>query len=246
MFHMPLNEVRKELLELSEEQIELFSNDKDDIPKITGNLPFNFSQLTYDSIILRQVEKEKTAFNSLTAEFFRGGSAKFFVPISYSMCSTKNHLDLLGNDEIGNTLQKLWGDNLESDLSYLKFMEVNQLFLSTLTALNYYQKWIGKGSFLPDVKVVAELTGVWRIVPFFPSVHWSEFVETFGLPTIGTDNLKIPSNFEWASPISLDEKKLPLLVLSSIAFALGFSEDLFGKSISNAIEKAAKFSGNNK
>lgn len=69
----------QELLELSQRPLKIFNESGE----VTGNLPFNSAQPTFQSVILRQTQLEHLAFNSLEIELFNDGQAKLFIPLQY-------------------------------------------------------------------------------------------------------------------------------------------------------------------
>lgn len=160
---------------------------------IGANVPFNVGQPTHDSVVLRQVDPVKAAFNSLMAELFLDGRAKFFIPLHYFADWQIPDLDRLQSPRVRETLGSLWEADRQSDtLHLLRFFDIGELWLVVAHLLSYYQEWLGAESYLTELQIAAVIEGVWRSVPFFDSDDWGAHVQKFGLPITSRTVIKIP------------------------------------------------------
>lgn len=169
-----------EIIELSKQPINIPG-----FNSVTGNLPLNSGQTTFDSIIFRQTEQ--LAFNSLEFELFENLRAKIFIPLNNSEPWQSNDANGLTEStrKIFDNLYK--SKNIlfnETPNCLLKFFNIDNLYLLIVSLMSFYQNILNKNSYINQVTVVIKINNVWRHTPFFDFNKWSEYVENYGLPVI--------------------------------------------------------------
>ncbi len=181
------------LIKLSKNQIDIYFGPSLKIG--TGNLPFNSSQLGIGSVILRQVEQSKVAFNSLTMELFIDGRAKLFIPIKIiNPLDEKNPTNIPKSLETKQALKEISGTQRLNSSSYLlRFFDVIELWKSVLVLLSFYQECFGKTLEQNNTRIAISLNNIWRLVPFYDSDEWGTYVKKFGLPIQQVDSTRIPN-----------------------------------------------------
>lgn len=221
-FEIASEKVIEELLELSKTPIEYRASSTQHWGY--ANFPFNFGQPTPNSVILQQVNLDSLAYNNTSVEFFRDGRAKFFIALEHQLIKTREDIEKLQSSQVKQVLSHIWGnDQYISHLSYLRFIDIGQLFAIVAALFNYYREWLGDEFWSPDIKIAVTLEDVWRAVPFFDWDEWGDHVKKFGLPVSRQDTITIPYNPSRAIPISLDDRYgfwMTLAGLIGLAFHL--------------------------
>lgn len=207
------------------------------VGEITGNLPLNFAQTTFDSIILRQGNLSKIAFNGFTVELFFDGRAKFHIPVPY-YGNIFDEIDLSESSKTHKVLKEIMSH--ENNLC-LRFFDIGKLWFTVAFLISYYQKWLGEESSLVDYRIGILLDGIWRAVPFSESEEWALNIEKFGPPIKSQDNATIPKNIN--NGLLYDSKNRSGLWLGlcyDISLEFGLPQDLYSHVLINAFIKAIK------
>jgi Putative DNA-binding domain len=205
-----------------------------------GNLPFNLAQTTTQSIIVRQIEPTKAAFNSLTAEFFINGRAKFFIPLRYLESFQRNGIDALNSVKTKQVLADLWGRDKSLDLYHLRFFDIGLLWVVVAYLVAFYQDWLGKESSVTDLEVAMRIEEVWRSVPFADVDGWGNHVERFGLPVVNVDPISVPGDLERGGMLLPRGDTLLLSICAMLALAFGFPPETYSSILIEAMQKNAK------
>lgn len=187
----------EKLLKLSQTPLKIpFSTGKDEYANVTGNLPLNMGQTTYNSIILRQIKPAKTAFSSITVELFLDGRAKFFIPLQHITNMAEQILfhgsELVKTPAVQEWFREMYAIDEENDLKHLRFLDVRQLWHCIAWFTSYYNEWLGETNLIYDLQVSMKVENVWRSVPFYDSDEWINHVRKFGIPTVNSKHGSIP------------------------------------------------------
>ena len=179
------------LIQLSQSPIKIHFDDTQEIG--SGNLPFNSGQIGVGSVILRQVEPSKIAFNSLTAELFADGRAKFFVPLRIMMPVLEEaNIQQLKSTQVRQALERIAASDRDHSSTLLRFFDIRQLWAIIINLLNFYQKWYGEALEQNNVQVSITMENIWRLVPFCDMDEWGTHVQKFGLPAQNVNFIRIP------------------------------------------------------
>jgi hypothetical protein len=199
----------------------------------TGNLPFNMGQVGIGSVILRQVEPAKVAFNSLSVEFFMDGRAKFFIPLHYLPSLYDINIDGLKSQQVKQTLKSINESAKVTDSSLIRFFDIQDLWVSVAILLNFYQVWYGAEVEQNSLRVSIMLNDIWRASPFCDSDEWALHVQKFGLPIQNVDSIKFPNEKrKWI----IDKFPIWNNVCSFIGMGFGLPIDLFSNIIFPNVE----------
>jgi hypothetical protein len=142
---------------------------------VSGNIPFNVVQTTSRSLVLRQVEPMRIGYNSLTAEFFLDGRAKFYIPLpAYNRVPDST---VIKSFEVRQALDQITTKDYSSDTALLRFFNAGGLTLQLAVLVTFYKEWLGKLPPSARMEFAATLEGVWRAVPFFDADDWGRRVQ---------------------------------------------------------------------
>ena len=218
---MPSEELGQEIIDLSQKENKLYCN-----PSMVwgkGNLPFDFFQLTNNSIILRQGEFGKAALFSLTIEFFGDGKAKFLCPINYQNIEHIN--EHYHTQETVEILYNIWEKN-KSNNSDMRFIDVSQIFGILVTCISFYRQWIGDTKLLKSVKAALILRGMLNISPVFDSKECATYIEKYSLPTLTSDVIFIPNDtsnrYIYLNYEEEVDPSIILVILTGLALGLSY------------------------
>jgi len=240
-FGLFFDENMEKLISLSQKPLHIMGVDS---ASISGNMPFNFCQLTAGSAILRQINPTHAAYNSLSVELFVDGRARFYIPIQYLHDIKKRELAQIESEEVKETLRNIWREDREMHTEHLRFFDIGQLWLQIALLFTYYLEWLKEEPLLDELKIAIIVEGIWRSVPFFDDSQWAAHVKKFGLPVILENDFRIPSDIGHGFTISSRnlEDGVPgwMMVLSLVCFAFGLPTESFAGSLGSAIAKASK------
>jgi hypothetical protein len=135
------NEGIEKLIQLSHNPIRIYLEDGAEFG--TGNLPLNSGQLAFGAVVLRQVEPCNAAFNSLTAELFLNGRAKFLIPLQYIPLLRQHDTEGLKSPRARQAIEEIWRGDRELNTSSLRFFDIVSLWLTVMDLVSYYQEWLG-------------------------------------------------------------------------------------------------------
>ena len=96
------------------------------------------------------------------------------------------------------------------------------------TLLSFYLDWLGDLEAFTEFRLVARITGVDRVIPFFDSEEWAEHVNRFKLPIVTRDSVRIPRGkhpFYWRTDSTLTLHQIVCFLIGS---ALGLPFELQG------------------
>jgi hypothetical protein len=194
----------------------------------SGNLPFTSGQVGIDSVILRQVQPANVAFNSLTAELFLDGRAKFYIPVRYLpiLDDIENKIRNLKSLQVQNVLKEIMMSDNDDLLLHLDFFDINQLLLITMNLLTFYEACYGDEAQEANLRMVITLEKVWRLVPFCDLDAWGSHVQKFGLPVRNVRFIKIPFLKKKGLPVNYPLWKTACLL---IAEGFGLPFELYAK-----------------
>ena len=207
---------------------------------ITGSLPFEHAQRTHNSVKLRHSRYSLTA-PSIQIELFQGGSARFHVPIMLS--SVLSFLDAkefqtIAKRHLDAVLERSPG---QGDAIYLTCFDVSQFLVQVVLLLDFYRAWIGKRDTFPDYHIAFSLHGLSSTVAFVDIDEWSEAVDKWGLPVL-TSPIRVPD--DWNDPVMIPNdnsiEDLPVSIIQMVAQSFGFTEEVFGRSLTQALIRAGK------
>jgi hypothetical protein len=211
---------------------------------ISGNMLFNSCQPTVGSAILRYTNATQAAFNTLSAELFVDGRARFHVPLQHLHKIETEYIHQFECEEVKEILQDLWFKDRQMDTKYLRFFDIGKLWLHISLLVAYYLEWLKDEPLLDEVKIGVIAEGIWRCVPIFDDSQWAVHVKKFGLPVILQKDIRIPPNVGHGVIISMSDLKegIPgwMTILSLVGFAFGLPTESFAGSLGSAIAKAAK------
>ena len=187
-------------------------------------IPFNIGYPTHESAILSQVNNSKIAFNSITAELFWDGRAKFHIPLNY--------VDVLHPAKDVSVIERLSDllTNGERDFHLLRFFDIGELFCFLGAMVGFYRDWLTKDALTLDYRFAFSISDTWRLVPFIDNREWAEHTRKFGIPVINRDYIRI--SCDGGFDLSLKEMVKTWLPISKIlASALGLPQELTSKAI---------------
>ncbi len=224
-------------IEESRKPVEIFALTEGVNGPITGNLPFTTGQVTYQSVILRQLsDPDRLAFSSLTAELFNDGCAKFFVPLPYAEKALPQNRNLIKSAQVKNTLRKL-STQPNGNLAYLRFIDVGKLCLITACLFGYYLDWLDDHHV--DLRIVIQLDNVWRVVPFIDADEWAQHAEKFGIPVVDRNKINIPRYFDNGLPFTIStNQSIWLKICQLINSALGLPSETYARTLGHIIHDA--------
>jgi len=187
----------------------------------TGNVSFDSGQVTPYSTILRQTNVSKTAFNTLTAEFFVDGRAKISIPVELYPKWEMADFQRFNSHLTSMLLTKLWQrDSSERNLWLLDFFNFESLWAFSAILLSFYQQWIQNYSPISSTRFSIILENVWRYVPFVDFDAWGEYIDKFGLPVSHNNSVNIPEDI--SKGIIIDFENNPIWQAVVYFTALGF------------------------
>ena len=132
----------------------------------------------------------------------------------------------------------------ENQTSYLRFLDIGNVWLVAAWCLGYYYDWIGTDNSLGETWIAASLNGVWRSVPFFDSDELGAQVEKSGLPVMDRNHVSIPEPHGRSLWLGKTFDLRWLMFCNVIGFALGLpyeiSEDIIFKAVQNAAQSSAQ------
>lgn len=222
------------ILELSKKQIQIPFSEK--FGEISGNIPFDSAQTTFESVILRQGNISNLFLNSATVEFFEDGRAKFHIPLVY-FNEILSEIDFSESAKTKELLEKI--NSFENNV-YLRFFDIGKLWMTMAVLISFYEKWLGEESKIVDLQLGIIFDGIWRAVPFSESDEWAENVEKFGLPIKNKNNAMIPENIERGLLCNYYDMLLWLWLGYNISLELGMPRELYSHTLHNAFIKAIK------
>lgn len=194
----------------------------------TGNVPFDTAQVSADSILLRQAGQRSFAFNTLTAQLFDDGRARFFMQLPGERTLPPDAIVRLNSGTARAVLAGLHS----RDLEVLRFFDVGTTWMAIALLASFYQAWLHQdfptnSPDLANLRGAIRLSGVWRLVPFHDSEAWGQYVQRFGLPITLQDTIELPRNIARGLPLTLRGEPLLWLELSvNMCLALGLPADL--------------------
>lgn len=180
----------EKLMQLSQVPIKIYLDSTKEIG--TGNLLFNSGQLGVGSVILKQIDQSRMAFNSLSAEFFLDGRAKLFIPLKYMQSLDAENFDKLKSPEVKQALKTIVASDNQGSFDLVRFFDIQALWTTVTILLNFYQEWYGKELEQNSLRVAVTMENVWRSSPFCDAPEWGVYVQKFGLPVQQTDFIRIP------------------------------------------------------
>jgi hypothetical protein len=181
----------KKLIQMSQRPIPYYDNESRKFGE--GNLPFNSGQLGVSSIILRQVEPSKVAFNSLMAELYFDGRAKFSIPLRYLPGPHDATIDDIKSTQVKEALKRIIISDKDFSATHLRFFDIKHLWDIIINLLFFYQEWIGEDRQQIEMRFAVTLDNIWRVVPFCDADEWGFHVQEYGLPTQNVDRIRIPT-----------------------------------------------------
>jgi hypothetical protein len=195
--------------------------------KMKWSVPFDAVQLTYKSIIFKQVLPKQIAFNCLAIELFTDGSAKFYIPVPTRL--------IVKSQKVKKALRKF----PKGQTRLLTYFDAGKLWMVILYFFNFYLKWLGKQPSLMKLKAAIIIDNVSRYVPIVDSDEFAEYIKKFGLPVLQTNTIRIPEEIGNGLPIFFDEEVHPWLQLcTQILYpALGLPVDLSAEAFAVEISK---------
>ncbi len=214
----------EELLELSKKstKIELEGID------ISSSIPFDTGQITTDSILLKQTLTERIAFNGLSVELYFDGRVKFHIPLAGQFYILKNFpfKSKLKSSEVCSTLESLQR-LYEDDIKYLRFFDMQQVFLIIAGLSSFYLKCFEKELInVERFRYAINIDNTWRSVAFSDSDDWGHHVKKYGLPIIYRKSLSIPRNIEKGVIFSKRDGKLWIELANMISIEFGLSHEV--------------------
>lgn len=181
----------EKLIHLSQIPIKIYLNTTKEIG--TGNLPFNAGQLGVGSVILKQADPSKMAFNSLSVEFFMDGRAKLFIPLKYMQGLHNVNINNFKSPEVRQALTTIVKSDEQYDSALIRFFDIQALWTTVTILLNFYQEWYGKALEQNSLRAAITIGNTWRSSPFCDADEWGIYVQKFGLPVQNTDFIRIPN-----------------------------------------------------
>jgi hypothetical protein len=229
-----------QLLQLSKSQIPVPFGES--VILISGNLPFNFGRPTPQSVILRQIDPSNFNTNSLSAEFFTNGQAKFMIPLNYFPSLKNWDYEEYQSKQVKQTLEKLLEAERIVPSLYMRFFDIGHLWLTIACILCYYQEWLGSEPLLAELQFGVTIEGVWRSVPFFDSDEWGLYVQKYGLPVVGDELIRVPRDFSRGGiRVGLgNDWPLWLEICYYLSLAFGLPPELYSNTLLEAISRSAR------
>lgn len=221
----------EELLQLSQTLLNVSLVDDETGERTTlgsGNCPLDSGQPSLGSVVLRQTGPSSPVFNVLTTEIFVDGRAKFLIPLRH-LSFGSIEWEKLKSSQAREALKELLKE--PDNLTYgLRFLDVPALWATATNLLNFYVAWLGQDIERIDIRMVMELTGVWRTVPFCDTDHWGEHSIRYGLPVLHQDHIKIPRSTS-RSPLVDPQQDPPWvavcgMLLLCLGLPLSFEHDV--------------------
>ena len=180
----------EKLIKMSQSTIKIFYDSVLEIG--SGNFPLNSGQLGVGSVILRQVEPSKVAFNSTTVQFFTDGKAKLFIPVKYVVGMHTDNLNNFKSIIVRKAFQGIIVSDKEYSTKFLHFFDIMELWAIVTNLLNLYQEWFGKTLQENSVRIAITMNNIWRLIPFCDADVWGSHVMKFGLPAQNVDFIRFP------------------------------------------------------
>lgn len=181
------------------------------------SLPFTTGQFGIDSIILRQVDPTKLAYNSLQAELYVDGKAKFYIPLTYIPVLSNDKESSCHTPQVHKIIKEIYKN--ENDLSFLllRFFDFQQLLQVAISLTCLYQYWRNDLNQDLNIRMIIEFKNIWRAVPFVDNCEWATHIIKYGLPVSSVNESRAPGNN--MKGINVKE---PLWIVVSYFICLGF------------------------
>jgi hypothetical protein len=221
-FELPTGEKLRELLDKTKTPVKVLLGEENSFD-IETNIPFNSGKITHRSFILRQVQPENIALNTVTIELFNDGRAKFLLPIDFMQPIQEGSIK---SDRLRWLLESYNADQLD----LLRFFDVGRLWGVISYVLTFHQLWLDQKQSI-DLRVAVTLKNIWQSVPFVDSDDYATYIEECGLPISQTDLINLPDNSGYGMILSQEpNKSFWPMVASIIAQAFGLPTELLASS----------------
>lgn len=209
---------------------------------LKGTLSFNVGRPTLNSVILEQLDLSKSAFNSLSAELFYDGRARFFIPLHYVPRGFDGRLRDIESTEVSELLSSMDFDTRPSDASYLKFFDVARLSIMMYVLTSFYQHWLGEESSVVDFRCGLTIEDAWRAVPFLDMDQWAAHVRRFGMPVMKTNGASFPRGIGRGFFVDRENKSaLGRAFFEATMLAFGLPYGMHHHVLSHAITKSSTY-----
>lgn len=220
-----------EVLRLSQQKLlNIFGNSG----QVECNIPFNYCQPTYNSVILRQADPT-TSNVSVSMQIFRDGRARLFIPIKNIININEYNFQSQKTCEV---IESYWySDEKDNKIYNVKFLDASLLCLVIVIALGFYKQFVSEDGYAMDIQVAVDIKNVSNSVLFFDSDEWGEHVKNFGFPVVNFDSVRLPEGLKNSMVFKFD-KDLPMGVCAIIALTFGFPLELITHTLSEAIVRA--------
>jgi Putative DNA-binding domain len=228
----------EQLLKFSKQPVEINIRSAN----VTGNMPFDSGHITTNSIILRQTNPGRIAFNSLSIELYLDGKAKLHIPLAGQFNLTQEYKRRLKlkSSEAQTALDLLWESHPEN-VNYLKFFDIEQVFAALAVTTSFYLKCFEDELKSVDTfKYALKIDKVWRSVAFSDSDDWGLHVKKYGLPVIYRDSVQIPRDIERGLLIDTTEGELWMDLAGMLSLEFGLSQEIIVALITALLTKFQK------
>jgi len=182
-------------------------------------VPFQVMQSSLDSVTFRQVRPNQLPYLTTTLRIFRGGAAKFLIPLPY-LDPVSQVEEYASSSAFAELLTRI----PLNDASLFKVVDGYNLFTSFMALTAKFIEFLHKSDWAESNLLVAyELQKTWRHILFFNSDAFAEQIRSYGVPVCHEDGSLIPRTLERESmTISLQEAD------DSLAADFGLVSDYFG------------------
>jgi len=223
------------LLELTKNEVSI-PMDNPEIT-ITASIPFNRANATPSSVIMRQTELNKEAFNSLSMELDVFGRTKLHIPLPWSQPKDWISSDIQSKATRQKLLERFFPPH-GADGSHFHLFDIGNVWLLMATLINFYLSWLGNKTTHCSFETAIELKEIWRYVAFCDLDEWGEHVGEFGMPILMRRDMRIPS-MGGRGYILDGTPHLWIHLCAEVALAFGLPHEFFAKTIWPTIANAA-------
>jgi len=201
-------------------------------------LPFTHAQTAMGSVILRQVEPSKVAFNSLEMELFIDGRSRMLVPIRCLPLWPREWS--ASSERTAELLDDLIESDTDGDLAFAKLADLASAWNAIGCLVTFYLSWLPTLGPTTDLQAKVALTNVWRCVPFFDLDSWAEYVEKHGLPVCTRDSMLAPEEGRRPLVVNPDEGAFSIWhkLFGIAAVGLGLPPDAMAAFVTESVSQS--------